>query len=95
MVELTDVWERTDGVGRSRVNARPRDVRDADGVLAGVKLPERARDIGLALRPRSLREAQKGEQAGLHPGYHLVAILRSEPIRRRRRRRRGRVRVDA
>jgi len=80
---LTDVWERTNGVGRSRVNARLRDVRDADGVLASVKFLERARDIGPTLRPRSLREAQEGEEAGLHPGYHLVAILRSEVIRRR------------
>lgn len=85
IVQLTDVWERTNGVGRSRVNPRLRDVRNADGVLAGVKLLERVRDMGPTLRPRSLREAQEGEQAGLHPGYHLVAFRRSEVTRRRRR----------
>jgi len=84
------MWERTNGVGRSRVNTRLRDIRDTDGVLTSVKIPERFRDVYSTLRPRSLREAQEGEQAGLHPGYHLIAILRSEVIRRR-----GRVRVDA
>lgn len=91
--------KRADGVGRTRVNARLRDVRDADAVLAMLQLPERLRDVGRALRLGSLREAQEGEQAGLHPGDHPLATLPAEAARRRGRRRQvergGRVRVDA
>jgi len=64
------------------MNAPLRDVRDADGVLTGLELLERFRDVRRTLGIGSLLKAQEGEQAGLHPGDHLLVIHRLKAIRR-------------
>lgn len=92
------MWKGANGVGRSRMKARPRDVGDTDVALTCVKLLERFRNVGLAARFGSPRDAHERHETSLHPGDHLLATFRVEVMRfrqQRRGRRRGRVRVDA